>query len=118
MLFRITPYITPIDEHFPSKVFVARVSGVKEGLMSAAIMVRHIIIIIIIRSKNSPSPFFPTSPHKFGHNSAILGCIEKWFAPSCSSRDSASGNISLIDIFKMADDKKTEFNLNVHVIFV
>ena len=41
MLFRITPYITPIDEHIPSKVFVARVSGVKEGLMSAAIMVRH-----------------------------------------------------------------------------
>ena len=42
MLFRITPYITPIDEHFPSKVFVARVSGVKEeGLMTAAIMVRH-----------------------------------------------------------------------------
>ena len=41
MLFRITPYITPIDEHFLRKVFVVRVSGVKEGLMSAAIMVRH-----------------------------------------------------------------------------
>ena len=53
------------------------------------------------KKQNGPSsPFSPTSPHKFGHNSAILGSIEKWFAPSCSSRDSASGNISVIDIFQ------------------
>ena len=59
-------------------------------------------------NKNSPSSsFLPTSPHKYHHNSIIFGCTENWFAPSCSSRDSASGDILVIDIFKMADDTAT-----------
>ena len=33
-------------------------------------------------------------------NSAILGHTEKWFVPSCSSCDSASGDVSIIYIFQ------------------
>ena len=39
-----------------------------------------------------------TSSHKFGHNSAVVDHTIKCFAPSCSSRDSASDDISVIDI--------------------
>ena len=67
------------------------------------------------KKQNGPSsPFSPTSPHKFGHNSTILGSIEKWFAPSCSLRDSAS-NISIYRLsifFKMADDTNSVFDIN------
>ena len=44
------------------------------------------------------SSFLPASSHKFGHNLAIFGCTIKCFAPSCFSRDSASDDISVIDI--------------------
>ena len=54
-----------------------------------------------LRSKGSLSfPFLLASLHKFGHNSIVVFRTTKWFAPSCSSRDSASGDISVIDIFK------------------
>ena len=50
--------------------------------------------------QNSPSSSFsPTSPRKYRHNWVIFGCIKKWFAAFCSSRDSASGDILVIDIF-------------------
>ena len=51
------------------------------------------------KKQNSPS-FLPASQHKFGHNSAIVGSTGKWFASSCSSRDSESGDISIINIFQ------------------
>ena len=35
-----------------------------------------------------------------GHNSAVVGRTEIWLRPSCSSRDSASDKISVIDILK------------------
>ena len=44
------------------------------------------------------SSFLPASSHKFGHNLAIFGCTIKCFAPSCFSRDSASDDVSVIDI--------------------
>ena len=44
--------------------------------------------------------FLPTSSHKFGHNSVVVDCKTKQFAPSCSSHDSASGDILVIDIFQ------------------
>ena len=50
--------------------------------------------------KQKSFPFSFASLHKVGHNSIIVGRTTKWFSPSCSSRDSASGDISVIDIFK------------------
>ena len=50
--------------------------------------------------KQKKSSISLTSSHKFGHNSAVVGCTIKCFAPSCSSRDSASDDISVIDIKK------------------
>ena len=62
------------------------------------------------------SSFSPTSPYKFSHNSAIVGSIGKWFAPSCSSRDSASGDILVIDIFQNGgshdEDRSRFFDIN------
>ena len=54
------------------------------------------------KQKKSSSFFLLTSSHKFGHNSAVVGRTIKCFVPSCSSRDSASDDISVIDIKKMA----------------
>ena len=52
------------------------------------------------KQKKSFFPFSFAFLHKIGHNSFIVGLATKWFAPSCSSRDSASGDISVINIFK------------------
>ena len=52
------------------------------------------------KQKSLSFPFSFASLHKVDHNSIIVGRTTKWFAPSCSSRDSAPGDISVIDIFK------------------
>ena len=54
------------------------------------------------KQKKSSSSISLISSHKSGHNSAVVGCTIKCFAPSFSSRDSASDDISVIDIKKMA----------------
>ena len=41
------------------------------------------------------SSFLPASPNKCDRNSAIIASTAKWFASSCSSRDSASSDISV-----------------------
>ena len=46
--------------------------------------------------------FSPASLEKISHNLAIIGPIEKWFLPSCSLRDSASNDISVIAFKNMA----------------
>ena len=56
-------------------------------------------------SNKQKEPFFilfTTYGHKIDHNSTI-GRTEIWLHPSCSSRDSASDELSVIDIKKMAD---------------
>ena len=52
------------------------------------------------KQKKFSSSISLTSSHEFGHNSAVVGRTIKCFAPSCSSRDSASDDISVIDIKK------------------
>ena len=52
------------------------------------------------KQKSLSFPFSFASLYKIGHNSIIVSRTTKWFAPSCSSRDSASGDISVIDIVK------------------
>ena len=54
------------------------------------------------KQKKSSSSISLTSSHKFGHNLAVIGRTIKCFDPSCSSCDSASDDISVIDIKKMA----------------
>ena len=57
-------------------------------------------------SNKQKEPFFIlfiTQGHKISHNSAVVGCTEFSLCPSCSSHDSASDEISVIDIKKMAD---------------
>ena len=52
-------------------------------------------------SNKQKEPFFivfTTWGHKIGHNSAVVGRTEFCWHPSCSSRDSASDEISVIDI--------------------
>ena len=57
-------------------------------------------------SNKQKEPFFilfTTQGHKIGHNSVVVGRTEFCWRPSCSSRDFASDEISVIDIKKMAD---------------
>ena len=52
-------------------------------------------------SNKQKEPFFilfTTWGHKIGHNLAVVGRTEFCWRPSCSSRDSASDEISVIDI--------------------
>ena len=52
-------------------------------------------------SNKQKEPFFILSVtwvHEIGHNSAVVGRTKFWLRPSCSSRDSASDKISVIDI--------------------
>ena len=48
--------------------------------------------------QKEPFIVFTTWGHKIGHNSAVVGRTEFCWHPSCSSRDSASDEISVIDI--------------------
>ena len=50
------------------------------------------------QKKSSFSSISLTPSHKFSHNSAVIGYTIKCFTPSCSSRDSASDDVLIIDI--------------------
>ena len=66
------------------------------------------------KQKNLSFPFSFASLHKVDYNLIIFGCTTKWFAPSCSSRDSAPGDILVIDILKMAAHMaKTEVGFSI-----
>ena len=41
-----------------------------------------------------------------GHNSAIVGSTESWLRPLCSSHDSASDEISVMDMAAVAVNPK------------
>ena len=52
-----------------------------------------------LNKQKEPFFFFSlTWGHKIGHNSAVVGPTEFWSRPFCSSRDSASDEILVIDI--------------------
>ena len=75
-------------------------------------------------SNKQKEPFFilfTYMGHKIGHNSAVVGRTKLWLHPSCSSRDSASDKISVIDIKKMADcavKAELDFNEKQAALFI
>ena len=71
--------------------------------------------------RNLSSSFSLTWGHKIGHNSAVGGHIKFWLHPSCSSHDSASDEISVIDIKKIADrtvEAELDFNEKQAMLFI
>ena len=50
------------------------------------------------KQKESFFFLFATWGHKISHNSVVIDPTEFWLRPSCSSRDSASVEILVIDI--------------------